>query len=192
VNKHKYNLIKSKLNSLRDQYTINNPNIISTYIKDTILNNYILKVEGELREFSQNVVDQIEEILERVSQNNMESLIFFQKLKADYLKYILDIIDDDEDKVRVEYECQAMYQSAYELCNHMQPHSPLTLSVILNYSVYLYYINNDTQLALEIAESGYTNAIIKLNDRIIPEINHILKLLQQNIDVWSKELSVKK
>lgn len=191
VNKAQLNLMRKKMNSLKEKHSFNNPNIISMYIKDTILTAHIAKIEYDLRGFAQNVVDQIEEILEKTNQDNLDAQVFFNKLKADYLKYILEIIDDEEDRQRVEYECQSMYQLAYELCNNLPPHSPLTLSVILNYSVFLYYVNNDTQLALDIAESGYINSIIKMNGRMIKEVNHTMSVLSQNIDIWKKELAVK-
>lgn len=192
VSKAKLTLVKKKLNGLNEKMNYNNPNIISTHINESILNNHIYRLENELKEFSEKVVSNIEEIQERYNTEDYNSKIFYSKLKADYLKYVLEVTDDEEDRAKIETECMNNYQIAYESCNELEPHSPLVLAVILNYSVFLYNIVDDTHLALEIAENGYINAIIKLNGRQIDEVNHILKIMEKNIEIWKKELSVKK
>lgn len=192
ITKKKYNLIKKKLNILREKQYYNNPNIITTYIKENILANELAKVEMELRDFCQDVVNNIENVVYNLTNEDNDSLIFFQKLKADFLKYLLDLVDDDEDKLSIENECQAMYQASYELCNYLSPYSPLVLSTILNYSVFLYHVNNDTQLALDIADSGYTNCILALNGRMHDKVNYIINIIQENMETWKKELALKK
>lgn len=192
VSKAKFLELKNKVLRLNEKATFNNPNIVSTHINENILTNHLFRLESEIKEFSEKMVSSIEEIQDRQTTDDYNSKIFYLKLKADYLKYVLEVTDDEEDRTKIEYECQNNYQNAYELCNELEAHSPLVLSVVLNYSVFIYNVIDDTHLAIEIAESGYTNAIIKLNGRQIDEVSHILKMIETNVGIWKKETTVKK
>lgn len=190
--KKAYKELYSKLKRLKNKEMMNNPNIITLFIKESLLTEHISNIENELRELINKVIDQVQEILEKIDQTNIELLIFIQMLKADFLRYLIDLIDDEEDKIKVEYECQTMYQSAYELCNSLPVLSPITLTVILNYSVFLYYINNDIQLAYEVADSGFRNAVVKLKGDYKSSINKLLKQIDRNLQLWMKEMVIKK
>ena len=192
VNRSKLLEIKKKLNALNEKVHYNNPNIISTHINEILLNNHIYRVENELREFCEKIVNKIEELQEKSSIEDHYANVFYSKLKADYMKYILEVTNDEEVRAKIEEECQNYYMKAYELCNNLEEHSPLVLSVILNYSVFVYNIIDDTPLALEMSECGYTNAIKRLDGRKIDEVCHILDMLESNIKIWKKELAVKK
>lgn len=184
--------IKNKLLNLSEKQRYNNPNIVSTYINENILNSYISKLEDEYRDFVEGVLVSLESMIEKISSGDNYSVIFLNKLKADYTKYLLEITEDFEDRQVLENQCSQTFNIAYDALSNLSPESPLVLSVILNYSVFIYSILEDTTLALDISELGYTNAIIKLNGKNIEEVTHILDLLENNNKIWKKELSVNK
>ena len=72
----------------------------------------------------------------------------------------------------------------------MEPTSPLYLSVALNYSVFLYTLTEETSEAYNIANETYKQAILKLlPEKKIPEVESILKSIEENITIWRIEIS---
>ena len=72
----------------------------------------------------------------------------------------------------------------------MEPINPLYLSVVLNYSVFLYTLTDETSNAYNIANETYRHAISKLvPEKKIPEVESILKSIEENITIWRIEIS---
>ena len=72
----------------------------------------------------------------------------------------------------------------------MEPINPLYLSVALNYSVFLYTLTDETSSAYNIANETYKQAILKLlPEKKNPEVESILKSIEENITIWRIEIS---
>ena len=68
--------------------------------------------------------------------------------------------------------------------------SPLFLSVGLNYAIFLYSLTDELKLAYDKANEVYKQAILKLvPEQKIPEVENIIKGLEENLAIWKIELS---
>jgi len=76
------------------------------------------------------------------------------------------------------------------MCNkELEPYSALTLSVALNYSVFSYFIVDDTKKAYEIADKAYKLAMEKINaENKNPDIDVLIKNIEDNLTIWKIEL----
>ena len=127
---------------------------------------------------------------QNVEEDDYPAQIFYLKLKADYLRYYGEVATEEEFE-KYKKTCKDSYEKAYELCkDHLEPTSPLYLSVALNYSVFLYTLTDKTSDAYNIANETYKQAILKLlPEKKIPEVESILKSIEENITIWRIEIS---
>ena len=87
--------------------------------------------------------------------------------------------------------CRETYENAFQLCKeYLEPTDLLYLSVTLNYSVFLYTLTDETSNAYNIANETYKQAIVKLlPEKKDPEVEGILKSIEENITIWRIEIS---
>ena len=97
----------------------------------------------------------------------------------------------EEDFEKYKKICRDSYESAYQLCKaNLEPTNPLYLSVVLNYSVFLYTLTDEISNAYNIANDTYRQAISELlPEKKIPEVESILKSIEENITIWRIEIS---
>ena len=147
-------------------------------------------LEEQRKELCFKVVNDCKIFQQNIEEDDHDAKIFYLKLKADYLRYYGETASE-EDFEEKKKECRDSYQEAYDLCkNKLEPTSPLYLSVALNYSVFLYTLTDDTSLAYNIANDTYKQAILKLlPEKKIPEVESILKSIEENITIWRIEIS---
>jgi 14-3-3 protein beta/theta/zeta len=184
---------KAKLNILREGWKIlldyDQPNVLNLHIEKEYINSEIELYEKKIKEFCVNTVMVIESLLQNLSQNNnIPSMIFYIKLKGDYMRYYAEVSNDEEFQSAVE-SAQSYYHEANDKCKQfLEPNDPLYLSVALNYSVFIYEIIDNIKKACEIADQAYKQAIIKLNtDQKVPEIEFLIKSIEENLLIWNKE-----
>ena len=127
---------------------------------------------------------------ENIEEDDYSAKIFYLKLKADYLRYYGETATEEEFE-KYKKICRDSYDNAYQLCKeYLEPTSPLYLSVALNYSVFLYTLTDETSNAYNIANETYKQAILKLlPEKKIPEVESILKSIEENITIWRIEIS---
>jgi 14-3-3 protein epsilon len=145
-------------------------------------------LEKNIREFSLNTIFIVEK-LEQNAKEDIPALIFYKKMKADYQRYYAEVSNEDEFTKYVE-NAEENYKFAYEKClNFLEPHNPLTLAVALNFSVFIYFLLDDTKQAYDIAENVYRQAILNLNTETkIPEVESLIKAIEENLTIWKIEL----
>jgi hypothetical protein len=147
-------------------------------------------LEAQRKKLCFDVVNDCKIFEQNVEEDDYPAKIFYLKLKADYLRYYGETAKEKEFEKELEI-CRDSYEKAYQLCKqHLEPTSPLYLSVALNYSVFLYTLTDDTSNAYNIANETYRQAILKLlPEKKIPEVESILKSIEENITIWRIEIS---
>jgi 14-3-3 protein epsilon len=147
-------------------------------------------LEEERKKLCFEVVEDCKIFEQNVEEDDYPAQIFYLKLKADYLRYYGEVATEEEFE-KYKKTCKDSYEKAYELCkDHLEPTSPLYLSVALNYSVFLYTLTDKTSDAYNIANETYKQAILKLlPEKKIPEVESILKSIEENITIWRIEIS---
>ena len=147
-------------------------------------------LEAQRKKLCFEVVNDCKIFEQNVEEDDYPAKIFYLKLKADYLRYYGETAKEKEFEKELEI-CRDSYEKAYQLCKqHLEPTSPLFLSVALNYSVFLYTLTDDTTNAYNIANETYRQAILKLlPEKKIPEVESILKSIEENITIWRIEIS---
>ena len=147
-------------------------------------------LEEQRKELYFKVVNDCKIFQQNIEEDDHDAKIFYLKLKADYLRYYGETASEEDFKEKKK-ECKASYKEAYDLCNeYLEPTSPLYLSVALNYSVFLYTLTDEISEAYNIANETYKKAILKLlPEKKIPEVESILKSIEENITIWRIEIS---
>ena len=147
-------------------------------------------LEEQRKKLCFEVVNDCKIFEQNIDEEDYAAKIFYLKLKADYLRYYGETATEKEFEKDLEV-CRESYDKAYQLCKeYLEPTSPLYLSVALNYSVFLYTLTDETSNAYNIANETYKKAIMKLlPEKKIPEVESILKSIEENITIWRIEIS---
>ena len=147
-------------------------------------------LEEQRKKLCFEVVNDCKIFEQNIEEGDYSAKIFYLKLKADYLRYYGETATEEEFE-KYKKICRDSYENAYELCKeNLEPINPLYLSVALNYSVFLYTLTDETSNAYNIANETYKQAILKLlPEKKNPEVESILKSIEENITIWRIEIS---
>lgn len=149
--------------------------------KDTIIT--------ELEQYCYELINLVDSKL-LPAANTPEARVFYEKLKADYYRYICEARTEDkkEEPANKAKEC---YENALKIAKEeIAPYRPTLLGLILNYSVFLYEIMGQKQEAVELAQKTYddTNPFLSQNsDNSYNEASMILTLLRDNVQLWTQQ-----
>ncbi|EAY01333.1 14-3-3 protein [Trichomonas vaginalis G3] len=134
-----------------------------------------------------NLVDEV--ILPKVE--DPESVVFYQKLKADFYRYICEAQTGHDLELSLENATKS-YKKALEVSKqNLQSYSPTSLGLILNYTVFLFENAKKQTDAVRIAQETYQTyaPIIEQNsEKSREEAAQIIKLLDENIKLWESSL----
>ena len=151
---------------------------------------YKNKIEEELMDFSQDVIDLIDDNLLLNTQTE-DGKIFFTKMKADFYRYTAENI---EGQMKSMYASESLsnYKEAEKLASKLDILNPTKLSLMLNMTVFYYEVMNDYMQACEIAKNVLDEAADKLEhyestEENINQITHILDLIKENLNMWNLE-----
>lgn len=153
----------------------------------TVLEEQSSLIEKQIKQFCQRVDKMIDKLLGNVNEGDIISLIFYKKLKADYLRYYSEVANETEFNSIVD-QCHELYEKTYDMCKNLDPCHVLTLSVALNFSVFVYFIVDDTKKAFEIADKAYKLAMEKSSEIKNPESNVLIRYIEDNLTIWKIEL----
>lgn len=155
------------------------------YIKE-----YRQKVEKELTEKCQKVIDAIDSKLVPRAQEN-EAKVFYIKMKGDYNRYIAEY-SEGEQKDKVADAALKAYSEAQEIAKDLPVLNPIGLGLALNFSVFYYEVKGDHEKACQIAQEAINKA-----DKEMANIDEdsdenkdtvsIVNLLKENLDMWKNE-----
>ena len=151
------------------------------------------KVEGEIRKICEEMHFLINNYLMNIKKEiDLDSKIFYLKLKADYHRYLAEITIelDKEQEIDVAEET---YLLAYDLAKEINFINPVRLGLALNLCVFYYELRNNKDEACRIAKQALDDSMKALSDlEKSPKAKDslmILQILKDNYYVWSNDLS---
>ena len=154
-----------------------------------ILREIKAKMFSELSELCNDVEELIDNQLLPAS-NSAEARVFYHKMKADYLRYVCEFMEDGDEKTETTEKTKYFYEEAINIAkNDIPPYKPSYLGLLLNYSVFLYEIMDHKEEALELSKKTYAESNQLLDDNSensYQEASMILQLLHDNILLWTQ------
>jgi len=150
---------------------------------------YCSKVEGELDKICNTILKLLDgELIKKAGGG--ESEVFYQKMKADYYRYIAEYKDGDAKKQAAENARQA-YEAAQGVASKdLAVTHPIRLGLALNYSVFQYEVLSNPDEACKMARTAFEDAIAELDN--VAEDSYkdstlIMQLLRDNLTLWTSD-----
>lgn len=116
-----------------------------------------------------------------------EGKVFYIKMKGDYYRYYAEIFPGDKER-RAALEA---YLKATDVANSsLAPTHPIRLGLALNFSVFYYEIMKEHDLGFQLARQAYDEAVTELetlDDEAYRESNLIVRLLRDNLNLWTDD-----
>ncbi|CAL1172359.1 unnamed protein product [Cladocopium goreaui] len=154
------------------------------YAKD-----YRVKVENELQKICDTILKLLDQgLIPKATQ--AESKVFYQKMKADYYRYIAEFRSGDEKSKAAEEARKAYAEAAKVASEDLAVTHPIRLGLALNYSVFMYEVLNDPDEACKMARTAFEDAIAELDN--VAEDSYkdstlIMQLLRDNLTLWTSD-----
>merc|ERR1712217_528204 len=156
----------------------------ATYAKE-----YCAKVEGELQKICDTILGLLDGNLISKATTG-ESKVFYQKMKADYYRYIAEFSDGEAKKQAAENARKAYDEAAKVAEKDLVVTHPIRLGLALNYSVFLYEVLSNPDEACKMARTAFEDAIAELDN--VAEDSYkdstlIMQLLRDNLTLWTSD-----
>merc|ERR1711934_624999 len=158
--------------------------------KRALLTTYKETVAAELYQIIQEVSNDIVKVYTEgpKAATKAEIKVFFHKLDGDYNRYGAEASSGDK-RETFKDAARSAYEKADALCKTGDLHetNPIRLGLALNFSVFYYEIDGKKDLATEIAEAAFDNAIDKLDclgEDEYRDSTLIMQLLKDNLSLW--------
>merc|ERR1712110_342532 len=119
-----------------------------------------------------------------------ESKVFYQKMKADYYRYIAEFSDGDA-KSKAAENARLAYEEAHKVAEKdLAVTHPIRLGLALNYSVFQYEVLQNPDEACKMARTAFEDAIAELDN--VQEDSYkdstlIMQLLRDNLTLWTSD-----
>ena len=149
--------------------------------------NYLKKIEEELSTLCNEVLTLLDGTLipNATQSENHESEVFYLKMKGDYYRYLVEARHNEE-------ENKANSKKAYEDATsrskeQLSSTHPIRLGLALNFSVFYYEIDNNSEEACKLAKDAFDDAIAQLDqvkDDMYKDSTLIMQLLRDNLTLW--------
>merc|ERR1711974_395148 len=150
---------------------------------------YCGKVEAELDKICKTILDLLDKQLISKATTG-ESKVFYQKMKADYFRYIAEFSEGDKKSKAAESARQA-YEEAHKVAEKdLAVTHPIRLGLALNYSVFQYEVLQNPDEACKMARTAFEDAIAELDN--VQEDSYkdstlIMQLLRDNLTLWTSD-----
>jgi len=150
---------------------------------------YCGKVESELDKICKRILKLLDENLIPKATTG-ESKVFYQKMKADYYRYIAEYYDADK-KTDPAEKARAAYEEAQKVAEKdLAVTHPIRLGLALNFSVFQYEVLNNPDEACKMARTAFEDAIAELDN--VAEDSYkdstlIMQLLRDNLTLWTSD-----
>jgi len=148
-------------------------------------------IAHELSTVCEEVLTIIEDkLLDHAGQ--VESKVFYLKLRGDYARYLSECATSESVASQYASISQESYTKSYQLAAKLLPATHVTrLGLALNYSVFFYDIRKSPERACHVAKNAFDAAIEELD--VLSEENYkesvmILQLIRDNLSIWIEEL----
>merc|ERR1711870_83102 len=124
---------------------------------------YCAKVETELQKICDTILGLLDANLIPKAGNG-ESKVFYQKMKADYYRYIAEFTEGDK-KTKAAESARAAYSDAQAVAEKGLPVThPIRLGLALNFSVFQYEVLQNPDEACKMARTAFEDAIAELDN----------------------------
>ncbi|XP_076364660.1 14-3-3 protein epsilon-like [Tachypleus tridentatus] len=155
-----------------------------------MIHQYRIKVENELREICQDILDVLDKHLIPAA-NSGESKVFYYKMKGDYHRYLAEFATGNDRKEATENSLVA-YKAANDIAmTELPPTHPIRLGLALNFSVFYYEILNSPDRACRLAKAAFDDAIAELDtlsEESYKDSTLIMQLLRDNLTLWTSDM----
>lgn len=146
------------------------------------------KVERELEGACNEVLKVIENQLLPLA-SEPESQAFYFKMKGDYFRYLAEVTVEATQEECVS-KAQSSYKEALEIAKGELPLThPLRLGIALNYSVFLFDIQQDSEHACSLTKAVFDEVLSELRELPSESAQKTLVIVQQmreNLVMWAK------
>merc|ERR1712187_588442 len=124
---------------------------------------YCSKVESELSKICNTILGVLDtNLIPKASTG--ESKVFYQKMKADYYRYIAEFSEGDKKKEAAE-SARAAYDEASKVAEKdLAVTHPIRLGLALNFSVFQYEVLSNPEEACKMARTAFEDAIAELDN----------------------------
>jgi len=150
---------------------------------------YCGKVEAELDKICGTILTLLgDKLIPKASSG--ESKVFYQKMKADYHRYIAEFTSDDR-KAAASEDARKAYAEATSVAEKdLAVTHPIRLGLALNYSVFQYEVLSNPDEACKMARTAFEDAIAELDN--VAEDSYkdstlIMQLLRDNLTLWTSD-----
>ena len=123
------------------------------------------------------------------SDNYSPALFPFARLQADYYRYLAEFAKNDV-KMGHAGNAEESYKAATEKAGELAPTHPIRLGLALNYSVFLYEVQQKNNEACELAKKAFDDAIAELDtldEESYKDSTLIMQLLRDNLTLWTSD-----
>merc|ERR1719229_1144008 len=148
-----------------------------------------MKVEGELQKICDTILGLLDNNLIPKASSG-ESKVFYQKMKADYYRYIAEFTDGDK-KAQAAENAKEAYEEAQKVAEKgLAVTHPIRLGLALNFSVFQYEVLAQPEQACSMARTAFEDAIAELDN--VAEDSYkdstlIMQLLRDNLTLWTSD-----
>jgi len=149
---------------------------------------YKAKVEAELDTICNDILQLLDTHLIKDALP-AESDVFYKKMKADYYRYLAEF-KNGEAKIEIGGKADEAYKAATHKAADLAPTHPIRLGLALNYSVFLYEVQQKSEQACELAKKAFDDAIAELDtldEESYKDSTLIMQLLRDNLTLWTSE-----
>merc|ERR1719389_91138 len=149
---------------------------------------YKAKVEEELNKICNDILQLLEKDLIKESLQP-EPKVFYQKMKADYFRYLAEFATGDQ-KDSHSKQAEAAYTDATAAAGSLAPTHPIRLGLALNYSVFMYEVQGKQGDACSLAKQAFDDAIAELDtldEESYKDSTLIMQLLRDNLTLWTSD-----
>ena len=150
---------------------------------------YKAKVEEELNSVCTDILALLDNQLIQRSQASAEASVFYLKMKADYYRYLAEFASADK-KEEAASNAEAAYKMATDKATSLTPTHPIRLGLALNYSVFMYEVQQKTSDACSLAKQAFDDAIAELDtldEESYKDSTLIMQLLRDNLTLWTSD-----
>eukprot|EP00347_Sterkiella_histriomuscorum_P019923 403339788 len=152
------------------------------------LGNYKKKIEGELQNDCQNIINMIKNDAMK-SLQEAEGKAFFLKMVGDYYRYMAESATGDK-LAQARDGALQHYNLAEQAGRELAACNPIKLGLALNFSVFHYEVMQDNKQACVLAETALQEAMNKIDDvdeETFRDAKSIIELLKENLTLWKEE-----
>merc|ERR1712154_748998 len=152
-------------------------------------NEYCQKVEAELQKICDTILGLLDgNLISKASSG--ESKVFYQKMKADYYRYIAEFTAGDKKTAAAENARKA-YEEAQKVAEaDLAVTHPIRLGLALNFSVFQYEVLSNPDEACKMARTAFEDAIAELDhvsEDSYKDSTLIMQLLRDNLTLWTSD-----